>query len=224
MQYKHNAPVFTPSGVPVGHIDRVVMNPKTREVDFLVIRKGNLFTEDKVVPVALIHTAHEDLVTLQVEAPALAQLPEFEEVEYYPYERNQQGSDNVNHPGAGSFGGVAYAPPYFWYPNVGASAWATPMWSGPAYEARTKENIPAADIALSTGASIITSDDKNVGSVEEVITHGADKKASHFVAVHGLISKTHKAIPVTWINSVSENQIILGVKAEMLDFLPEHHM
>ena len=223
MQYKQNTPVLTPSGTHVGHIDRVVINPKTREVEYLVVRKGVLFVEDKVVPINLVHTATEERVTLKEEAGKLVSLPEFNEVEYLPFERIKPGTENVNAQGRVNLGGVGYATPYFWYPSVGAQPWASPMSAGPGYEARVKENIPENDVALKKGTRVMTSDNKEAGSIEEVITQGNDKKVTHFVMTHGLINKTHKAIPVIWIKNMRENEITLDVTEEMLEMLPEHH-
>ena len=222
MQYKQNTPVFTPSGVGVGQIDRVVMDPKTREVTYLVVRKGFLFAEDKVVPIKFVRDATEERVTLEHEAGNLESLPPFEETQYRPLDWQQQAGAIDNPPSANTSSGTSFAPPLFWYPSVGAQPWASPLWSEPAFETHVVTNIPDDDVAIKKGARVTTSDHKHAGSVEEVITHAHDNKATHFVISHGLILKTHKAIPVQWIDEVTENEVKLGVKAEMLDLLPEH--
>ena len=221
MQYKQNTPVFTPSGARVGQIDRVVMDPKTRMVTFLVVRKGVLFTIDKVVPVELVSEATEERVTLQHEAGDLATLPPFEETQYLPLDWAQQAAAEVNPPSANASAGTSLAPPLFWYPTVGAQPWASPRWSGPAFEAHTEMNIPSNEVAIKKGASVTTSDGKHVGSIDEVITRAHDNKATHFVVSQGSIFKTHKAIPVEWINEITDSDVKLGVLPEMLELLPE---
>ncbi|MBN2390589.1 MAG: PRC-barrel domain-containing protein, partial [Anaerolineae bacterium] len=51
MEFIKNAPVFTATHERVGHVDRVVINPQTEEVTHIVIRKGFIFAENKVLPI-----------------------------------------------------------------------------------------------------------------------------------------------------------------------------
>ena len=57
MEIKRNAKVTTADGKDVGRVDRVVIDPQSKEVSHLVIRQGFLFTEDKVVPIDLVSAA-----------------------------------------------------------------------------------------------------------------------------------------------------------------------
>lgn len=52
MQFKQGTHVYTIDGKDVGAIDRVVLDPKTDEVTHVVVRRGWLFSEDKVVPIS----------------------------------------------------------------------------------------------------------------------------------------------------------------------------
>ena len=45
MQFKQGATVSTYDGKNVGHVDRVVLNPKTKEVTHIVVRKGLLVSD-----------------------------------------------------------------------------------------------------------------------------------------------------------------------------------
>ena len=220
MQYKENTPVYTPSGESVGQIDRVVMDPKTREVTYLVVRKGFLFTEDKVVPIDLVREATEERVTLLHEAGNLDNLPPFEETQYLPADW-EEGSD-FNPASADKANVMTSASSLFWYPSIGMQPFSYQSSFGPAYTSTTKTNIPSNEVAIKHGASVTTRDDKSVGSVEEVITHPKDNKVTHFVMSHGLIFKTHKAIPVQWISEVTEDAVKLGVHSDMLERLPEY--
>ena len=46
MQFKENARVITAGGQKVGRIDRVVLDPKSKELTHLVVKKGFLFTRE----------------------------------------------------------------------------------------------------------------------------------------------------------------------------------
>lgn len=78
MRFKQNVPVTTQEGTDIGHIDRVVLDPRTKAVTHVVVRKGVLLTEDKVIPIDLIESATEDRVTIRT-AGDLETLPPFEE-------------------------------------------------------------------------------------------------------------------------------------------------
>src|SRR6185295_6628330 len=82
MQFKQGANVSTYDGKYVGNVDRVVLNPKTKEVTHIVVRKGFLFSEDKIVPLSVIASATDQGVMLRQDAGNLDDLPPFEETHY----------------------------------------------------------------------------------------------------------------------------------------------
>ena len=55
-----------------------MLDPETKEGTHIVVRKGFLFTEDKVIPMALISAATEEGVTLRENVGDLQTLPLFE--------------------------------------------------------------------------------------------------------------------------------------------------
>lgn len=77
MQFKQGTHVYTTDGKDVGAIDRVVLDPRTDEVTHVVVRRGWLFTEDKVVPIDLIDQAVAEQVQLRSDVRDLDRLPEF---------------------------------------------------------------------------------------------------------------------------------------------------
>ena len=68
MQFNENAEVQTASGEKVGRIDRVVMDPKSKELTHFVVRKGLIFTTDKVIPLDQVESADGDRVVLKAGA------------------------------------------------------------------------------------------------------------------------------------------------------------
>ena len=230
MQFKQNTTIYTAAGENVGQIDRVVLDPKTREVTYLVVRKGFLFTEDKVVPIELVRDANEERVTLQSEAGSLDELPLYEETQYLPADWEERETDDET-PARTPAGESAlatstttFAPSLYWYPSVGMEPWGYHSWSGPSYVAKTETNIPDDAVALQKGASVKTRDDKNVGSIDELITQAQNHKATHVVVSQGLIFKTHKAIPVQWISEVTEGEVMLSVHSDLVERLPDYQV
>jgi hypothetical protein len=107
MQLKKNVTVFTADGEEAGSIDRVVLDPRTKEITDVVVRKGLLFPKDKVIPVEMIDSASENRVTLRKGVEDPDELLDFEETEYVSLE----GEDDVQ-----PIFPPDLAQPVYWYP------------------------------------------------------------------------------------------------------------
>src|SRR5439155_22796917 len=105
--------------------------PLTRDVTHVVVRKGFLFTEDKVVPIDLIATATEDRVMLRSDVGDPDALPQFEEAHYIPL---AEAEPDIRH-------AAQNATPLYWYPPVGVAAWGYPGYfaTGPLYVTHTEK-------------------------------------------------------------------------------------
>jgi uncharacterized protein YrrD len=86
MEFREGAGVFTPDGRHLGIVDFVLVNPRTRRVTHVVIRRGHLLPEDKVISVERLSTATKDRIVLNAEPE---QLPTFEETHYFPSTGNR---------------------------------------------------------------------------------------------------------------------------------------
>ena len=58
MQLKKGASVESSAGEKIGTLDRVVLDPETKEVTHIIVEKGWLFTENKVIQIQDV--AHVD--------------------------------------------------------------------------------------------------------------------------------------------------------------------
>lgn len=213
MQFKQNTSVFTADGRDVGRIDRVVLDPHTKEVTHIVVRKGFLFTEDKVVPIDLIGAATEDRVTLREDAGDLDKLPHFEKTHYVMLGRDEWMRDPER---------MNYAPPMYGYPPT-LPAVPSPVRPAPAYAVETGENIPPGTVALKEGARVVSADDRHVGNVERVLTDPQADRATHFLVSQGLLLKEKKLVPTSWVSEVEEDEVRLAVGSETLNHLRPYH-
>ncbi|MCC6801293.1 MAG: PRC-barrel domain-containing protein [Anaerolineae bacterium] len=216
MQFKQGTHVYTSDNQDVGTIDRIVLDPRSDEVNALVVRKGWLFTEDKVVPIDMVETATDEQVTLRQTEAALENLPEYEETYYIPTDERDYGKDR-------------YADSLYMYPPIGTAWWGYGSYIGapayvpqPDYVERRQQNIPAGTVAVKQGARIVSSDGEHVGNVEEVFTDAATNQATHIVISQGLLFKDRKLIPTNWIRLTGEDEIILTVNTRLVDSLPEY--
>lgn len=209
MQFKQGVSVVTADGQDVGRVDRVVIEPRTKEVTHIVVRQGFLFTEDKVVPISLIASATEDRVTLREDAGNLDKLPPFEEVQYVPL--NDAEANAAAYP-------ADYAPPLYPYPPV--TGWIGYSMNYPAYYppriVDTEQNIPDDTVALAEGARVISADGEHVGNIERVLTEPEADRATSFIISQGLIFTERKRIPMSWVSKIEEDAVYLSVRAEML--------
>src|SRR5687768_6013882 len=77
MLFKKGVDVFSSDNEKIGTLDRVVMDPKTKEVTHIIVREGFLYTEDKVVPMDLIGSVTDERIDLQGSKEHLDELPDY---------------------------------------------------------------------------------------------------------------------------------------------------
>jgi len=227
MQFKQGAVVQTADGRTIGRLDRVVVDPRTKEVNYVVVRKGTLFTQDKVVPLTLVARADADEIVLREDAGELEDLPNFDERYYVPAE------DNVGAP----MGEPGFAPQLYAYPpvlggNLGTMGagfgTAAPqqmgaMTVGPGVVEHRERPIPDDNVALRAGARVIAADGDSLGRVEQVLTGSGTDEVSHFVVSEGLLFKDRKLIPISWVSQISEDEVHLAVDSRFVSKLEEYN-
>jgi uncharacterized protein YrrD len=217
MQFKQGVGVRTSDGKSIGQLDRVVVDPRTREVNYLIVRKGAFFTTDRVVPLTLIARAGENEVVLREDAGDLEQLPPFEERYYVPADSDTIAPANESAPSlypyppvlGGEMGGIA------------GMSLPTPTPLGaltvpqPVVE-QTERAIPDDNVAIRSGVRVVGADGETVGSVEQVLTGQYADQVTHFVVSQGVLFKDRKLIPVGWVESMGEDQIRLAVDSKFV--------
>lgn len=218
MKIKEGATVLTADDQKVGRIERVVIDPRTREITHLVVRQGFLVTEDKVMSLDLVETVGQDRLLLNREADDMPDLPPFEETHFVPLD-NQEIQQTYP---------LGYVRPIYWYPPMTS----TPPphnypadyvgYTGPPYDTQIKRNIPDDTVPLKEGAKVISYDAAHVGDVEQVFTHPTTDQATHFVISQGWLLKERKVVPLNWLNSISEEQVQLAVNSRIIENLPAY--
>jgi len=214
MRYAKGTAVFNAMGEKVGTLDRVVIDPRTNEVINLIVGKGILFREDKVIPVTLVDAANEKQIRLKETNQDIEKdFPNFEESHYVTLDQTEGVEQAVD--------------ATYWYPPASfgwpAGAGAYPGFFMPQrYVLRTERNIREGSVALEEGARVISRDGKHIGNVEQLITESEENQSTHFVVGAGFLLKEHKLVPAYWISKVEEEQIHLSVDARLFERLPEY--
>jgi uncharacterized protein YrrD len=216
MRLTKGADVYSADGEKLGALERVILDPKTKEVTHFVISKGFLFTTNKLVSVDLVDQEVKDKITLRSPKHELDEFEDFEETQYV----NLEDADYPEVPGA---------PASYWYPPLNLAWWRAggtdnPIMypAQPVYVARRTQNIPEGTVALEEGAKVVSADHKHIGNVKELIVDPQDNRVTHIVINEGVLFKERKLVPVTWISEIDETEIHLSVDALVLDRLPAY--
>jgi len=200
MQFNQHATVISADSKEVGHLERVVIDPDTKELTHIVVRKGTFNHTDKVVPLNMVAAGVPDSIGLRLPAHQVDELSDYEETKY-------SGA-------GGSYTGPTMqgATGYMETPN-------SPMSAAPA----TKEkiiNIPPNTVALKEGSPVTTADGKHVGNLEQVLTGPESGQVTHFRVSRGVLHKESRLVEAEWIDRIEEKAVTLSVDAAAVDSLP----
>lgn len=211
IQFSENAEVLTANNDKLGTIDRIVLNPDTNDVAYLVIKRGFLDTRKKIVPIDMFDEVTEDRLVFRREVSSLEDFLDFEETHFLPYDFEGEGKDSKQKvPGR-------YL---YWYPPYGGLG----RIALPPFGVKTEENTPKGMVALEVGANVISKNDEKVGDVESVFADPDSNQATHILISSGFISKTRKLIPVNWIKETLEKEVHLFVDSKLIEKLPEYQV
>jgi uncharacterized protein YrrD len=218
MQFKEDTIVLTSSGQKVGRIERVVLDPKTNELTHLVVKKGFLFTTDKVVPLDYVDSATEERVVLRKGHQDPDDFPDFEETHYVHVKEESMAKKH----GSGGLNPLAY-----YYPMPGGAWWRArnffyPGIPKPSFVRKTEVNIPEGTVALEEGAKVVSTEGENVGEIERVYADAEEQRVTHLLISQGLLSKSRRLIPTMWVDSVHEDIVRLCVSERFVESLPQY--
>lgn len=194
--------VYTANDEHVGSVDQIVLDPDSGKLTHIVVRKGIFFPEDKLIAFGDISTATPERINLRQEVEAGELLP-FIEQHYAPV-------DEVDRPVALAPSDPAYLAT--WYGPMAI----VPTADTPPLEEIRERNIPDRLTALGTGHPVFSSDRKAVGELERVVTTDAGLP-THFVVGSTGLSIDRRAVPVDWVQDISEDAIQLAATERQVE-------
>jgi len=198
MEFKDGSSVYTSDGKEAGGLCRVVINPDTREVTHIVVQRGLLVKEEKVIEADKIASASQEQVTLYCTIDEFKEMPLLEIEQYAPMSQDYEQAQN--------------------YPSLTGG-----LYWNPALEhsiiTEIKRTIEDELVALKGGAQVMSKDYDQVGNVECVVTDTETGKVILFIVSQGLMLKTRKSIPIQWVDMLGEDTIRLTVEARQLEDL-----
>jgi uncharacterized protein YrrD len=210
MRFVKGAEIFTAIGEKIGTISRIVIDAKTRDVTDLVVERGALLKNEKVIPVGLVELENEDRIRLRETNQTVDDFLDYETTHYVPLDQAGVPYENID--------------TYYWYPPVNFQTPTGGILPGirPDYVPQTETSIPEGRVAVAEGAQVISADDKHIGNVEQVIANSETNNVTHFVVGKGFLLKEHKLVPSHWVTSVDEDKVYLSVEARLFDRLPDY--
>lgn len=194
--------VYTARDEHVGSVDRIVLDPVTGRLTHVVVRKGIFFPEDKLIRFDELSTATPERINLRQDVEVDDLLP-YVEQHYLPLDEADLPAGQVR---------IEPAFASTWYGPLGI---ASPMHQDVLLSVEER-NIPDRLTALAAGVPVFTSDHQTVGQLERVVTTDAGLP-THFVIEPSGLSPDRRAVPVGWVEDISEDAIVLGATARMVD-------
>ena len=211
MEFVKGAEVFNAAGERIGTVSRVVIDAKTSDVTDLVVERGALFKDEKVIPIELLDPVAVDRIILRETNQSVDDLPNYETTHYVAVDQKGAPFNNLE--------------TSYWYPPINFQTPAPGRMPAIPVEldTRTERSIPEGRIAISEGAPVVSADDKHIGDVEQVILNPEGDSVTHFVIGKGFLLREHKLVPASWASSMDdENKIHLSVDASLFDRLPDY--
>ena len=205
IQLQKHAHVLASNAQEVGSLDRVVVNPETKEVTHIVVRMGALLNkEDKIVPIDMVVDTTEDLVVLNADAHTVEAMPLFEE-RLLVSETQGIAEPSI----AENKAAVALE-------DLTAGITLVPKADdGPVTE--TVQNIPEGTVAMKQGAKVISADGEHIGNVERVHADSSVAQITHLMISRGILTKEVKLIPMKWILKIGEDNVYLNVNKDAIE-------
>lgn len=210
MELELGSNVVSSDGEDVGKVDRLVVDPETREVSEIIIHKGFFLTEDRVVPMTSIRGVDNDgTVRLGVSAHDIDQLPLFVERAYYiPTEEEYS---TLPYMGANSVIAPGLAAPLLW----GAPPAGRPMLDPAVPVDAQAEAVPQSTlsdevITIDKGTNVLDRNGESVGHVEEV-NYDSQGKMTSIVVKTGIIRRHEYLVPTDWVDKFLETEVWLNV-------------
>lgn len=195
MEFKEGTSVYSADDKNAGNIHQVVIDPETKQVTHIVILRGLLFKDDKVIPVENVVSASQERVVLNIRLEEIKTMSPLDVKKYTPLDESSGGPQSFSP----TMGGV--------YSNPGPQRYVV---------SETTRTIPEELVVLKEGARVISSDEEHVGNVERVYTDSDTGKVTRFIVSQGLLLKTRKAIPIQMVERIEDDEVFLSIGSQQL--------
>lgn len=184
-------------------LEKLAVNPETEKVEGLIVRRGFLKKDRRVLPLTLVGDSGPDEIHITIHSDELDEYPAYEvKVFEEPAE------------GWGGGGGQGASPGGLGAPGRAAS-------SPPTVRKRIHQGITSEQRAIKKGTPVVDITDK-VGTFDHVLVNDETGEITHvIVRTRGLVPNYH-AVPADCIQHVDDQRVSLDLGGDELSSFPAY--
>lgn len=192
----------------VGKLIKVAIDPHTKRVTDLVVEKGFLLKEDRVVPAEAVARVTNGRIELDADSHEITDYPQFRKAELaasdpkLSAELDYQPDETVS-----------------WALRYGSTlaGWEPVR---PQLERRVDEEIDTERPTIGRGTRVYN-EDETIGAIDHLLVNVEDGHISHLVVQQGLLP-FRAVVPVSMIEQISREGVLISASRQELKFL-EHY-
>lgn len=197
-----------------GRLEKVVVDPKTKEITHLIVSRGLLATRHIVVPRAFVAESRHDGVWLNLNASDLEKLPDVLETELIAPTEGWLPPSGLKEGEVvwwGTNPTISSGPPFMMPYGVTSEPLLVEEWV----------NTPSGSVSLTEG-TVVEAIDGRIGRIDELIFDPATQRATHIVVKRGGLFAEDVVIPVEMVAEVTPERVLVKATREDLAKLPSH--
>jgi uncharacterized protein YrrD len=194
-----------------GHVTKLVVAPGSKRLTHIVVERGPLPHRGVVVPIARVKGAQGDAVQLDMDSGDLDGLPLEEEIDFAVPDATW--SAGHGYPPDGTL--IAVGNPM---QSVGELA---PAWSAVLVEGHVDVGVPAGEVAIGRDTRV-TYHDGSLGRLDHVLLDPTSGAVRALVVSKGHLLARDIVVPISWIETVGEDEIGLAADRALLEKLPTY--
>ena len=183
-----------------GRLAGLVIDPEARQVTDLIVDRG-LMTQKRVLPIAVVQSALEENIYVSISSYELDRYPEYRVIEY---EEPVTGLERS---------AVAVATPY------GLQGASEP--TVPTVQQKIHEGIASGRQVIERGMPVNNVDGK-IGKMARVVVNRERQEITCLVMRRGMIFAEQFVIPISMVENMHEDGILVTGTDEALEHLPHY--
>jgi sporulation protein YlmC with PRC-barrel domain len=188
-----------------GKLQKLVVDPESMEITDLIVGKGLIRTDERIVPVSAVDCATDEYVMLSIKKSNVEDYPEYVEV-------LSNSSEEVDTKSKRRSIKTAYvAHPYVF-------GLASPY--SPVFHQTVRANVHPDHEVIERGTSVCNQS-KKIGSVDHLLVDEESGELTHLVVDPGLLAGSI-IVPISTIERINEEGIFLTIEEEEIDDFPEY--
>jgi len=202
--------VLFDDGSKAGTVSKVIVDPNNDIMTDLVVKKGMLFTDERIVPLGCIDFNESGELYLDMDKDGFKQLGSFDDNQY-----TAPNPDYTGPPGFDRRAGENY--PY----EVMVASLSQPIQGKPmgypGGEAVGQKSNPMTRPSLGQGDPVLDVDGEQVGEIEELELDPDNGHPLRLVVREGMIFRKSWEVPSDYIAQLSNKGVILDIRKSDLE-------